>query len=59
MNKTNIITQEQMMEVLNKCYDAITDGLPNTPSCDSMAQEYLSKYESIEIATKNLYIIKL
>lgn len=49
-----IITQEQMMEVLDKCYTAATNGIPGTPTCQELASEYLEKYKTPELAAQKL-----
>ncbi len=48
----NIITQEQMMELLDKCYSAVINGLPCSKSCEALAEEYLNKYPNPETAAK-------
>lgn len=52
MNK--IITQEQMMNILDKCYDASMKGLPNMPSSTDLALEYLDRYKDTKIAAQKL-----
>lgn len=49
-----IITQEQMMEVLDKCYNAATNGISGTPTCQELASEYLEKYKTPELAAQKL-----
>lgn len=49
-----IITQEQMMEVLDKCYNAATNGIPGSPTCQELASEYLEKYKTPELAAQKL-----
>lgn len=53
MEKT-LITQEQMMEVLDKCYEGAMNGLPGSKSCDVLANDYLSKYKDSTVAAKKL-----
>lgn len=53
MNK-QLITQEQIMNVLDKCYDASMKGLPGAPSSTDLAFEYLEKYKDSEIAAQKL-----
>lgn len=50
----SIITQEQMMEILDRCYTAATNGLPGTPTCQDLASEYLEKYKIPELAAQKL-----
>lgn len=47
------LTEEQLLNVLNKCYAAALDGIPETKTCYDLASEYLSKYGSKEEAAKN------
>lgn len=47
------LTEEQLLTVLNKCYAAALDGIPETKTCYDLASEYLSKYGSKEEAVKN------
>lgn len=47
------LTEEQLLNVLNKCYAAALDGIPKTKTCYDLASEYLSKYGSKEKAVKN------
>ena len=50
----SLITQEQMMEVLNKCYNSAMNGLPGSKPCDVLARDYLDKYKSPTLAAKKL-----
>lgn len=52
--KKPLITQEQMMELLEKCYDGAMNGLPGMPSCEALAREYLGRHSSPEIAAKQM-----
>lgn len=47
-----LITHEQMMDVLDKCYNQAIAGIPGSKSCDDLASEYLSKYSDPHIAAK-------
>lgn len=47
------LTEEQLLNILNKCYAAALDGIPEAKTCYDLASEYLSKYGSREEATKN------
>jgi len=49
-----LITQEQMMEVLDKCYEGAMNGLPGSKPCDVLANEYLEKYKDPTVAAKKL-----
>lgn len=46
-------TQEQLLDILNKCYKAALDGIPNTKTCYDLAQEYISKYPTQKQAIDN------
>lgn len=45
------LTEDQVMSALNKCYEAALNGLPNTPNCYEIAEQYLNKYGDAEKAT--------
>ena len=47
-----LITQEQMTELLDKCYFGAINGLPGSKSCKVLATEYLSKYADPKVAAK-------
>lgn len=49
-----IITQEQIMDVMSKCYQAALDGLPGSKSCEELAREYVDRYKASTIAAKEL-----
>lgn len=49
-----IITQEQIMDVMSKCYQAALDGLPGSKSCEALAQEYMDRYKASTIAAREL-----
>lgn len=49
-----LITQDQMMELLDKCYELSMNGLSNNKSCDQLATDYLNKYGDPKIAAKKL-----
>lgn len=49
-----IISKEQMMEVLKKCYDSAMNGLPGSPTCAEMANEYLIKHSSKQEAANRM-----
>ncbi len=50
-----IITQEQMESILSYCYDKSINGIPGvTKSVDQLADQYLKKAKSPELAAKAL-----
>jgi len=49
-----VITQEQMMDLLDKCYSWAMNGLPGSKSCEEMAAEYLNKYQDLATAAKKM-----
>ena len=49
-----IISQEKMMQVLEKCYDGAMKGLPGNKPCAELASDYLSKYSNPLSAAKHL-----
>lgn len=51
MNKS-ILPQEKIMELLNVCYDKALNGIPGTPTCYDLANEYMTKYPSSQQAVK-------
>ncbi len=49
--KKQIISQEDVMNILNSCYEKCLNGIPKTsPSVEDFANEYLNKYKTPEIA---------
>lgn len=48
------ITQEQVMSILEACYAKVVNGLPGTNDCEALAEEYLAKYGSKEVAVQHL-----
>ncbi len=52
--KKSLMTQEQMMELLEKCYDGAMEGLPGMPSCKALAEEYLGRHSTPEIAARQM-----
>lgn len=53
MAKT-LITQEQIMEVLDKGYDLAIKGLPKFDSCETLARSYTSRYDDPQEAVRHL-----
>ncbi len=49
-----LITQEQMMELLDKCYSGALNGLPGSKSCEELANEYLTKYSDPKVAAMRM-----
>lgn len=53
MSEKKTITQEDIMKLLDKCYEKSLNGIPNvSPSVEELANEYLSKHETTEKACK-------
>lgn len=51
--KKKIISQEDIMKVLDSCYDKALQGIPHiSPSVEDIANEYLKKYSTAEKACK-------
>ncbi len=51
----NIITQENMMSLLDKTYEKIQQGVPHvSPPVQKMAQDYLSKTSDNKMAAKKM-----
>lgn len=51
--KKGIITQEDVMNLLDSCYEKCLNGIPKvSPSVKDMANDYLNKYKSTEDACK-------
>lgn len=50
--KQPLITQEQMTNFLDTCYERIVAGNSAVPGCEQVAQEYLTKYKDPEVAAK-------
>lgn len=45
------ISQEDIMKILDACYDKCLNGIPKvSPNVEDMAEEYLNKYETKELA---------
>lgn len=49
-----IINQEQMMQLLDKCYSYAIQGLPGQQTCEQLAYEYLSKYGDNSVAVQKM-----
>lgn len=47
------LTQDQVMEILDKCYNEAVNGLAKSKNCVDLASEYLNRYPNTEIASKN------
>ena len=48
------INQEQVMKVLDQCYDIAIKGLATSKNCTELANEYLSRFDSQDIAVKTM-----
>ncbi len=48
------ISQEQMMDLLEKCYDMALQGVPGSKNCEDLAKDYLEKYIDPQVAAKKL-----
>lgn len=49
-----IFTQEQMSEILKTAYEKAIDGIPGLKTAAEVAEEYLEKYPTKELAIKRL-----
>lgn len=55
-SKKQLITQEEVMNLLDTCYEKCLNGLPKvSPSVENMANEYLQKYSTKEEACKAMF----
>lgn len=51
----NVISQEDLMRLMDTCYQKAVDGLEFViPSVDEMASDYTTKYKSVERASKEM-----
>jgi hypothetical protein len=55
----SIISPEQMMKALEKCYDGAMNGLPGSKTCEEMANEYMRKYSSRQEAARKLIDVQV
>lgn len=52
-DKKAIISQEDIMKILDSCYEKCLNGIPKvSPNVEDMANDYLQKYETKELACK-------
>lgn len=52
-DKKTIMSQEDVMKILDTCYDKCMNGIPKvSPNIEDFANEYLNKYKTPEIACK-------
>ena len=52
-DKKAIISQEDIMKILDSCYEKCLNGIPKViPNVEDMANDYLQKYETKELACK-------
>ncbi len=47
------MTVDDLSEILSKCYNAALKGIPNTKTCYELADEYIAKYQTKELAINN------
>ena len=53
--KKKLLSQEDIMKLLDNCYDKCLNGIPQvSPSIEQMANDYLKKHESEENACKEM-----
>ena len=51
--KKHVITQEDIMNLLDSCYEKCLNGIPKvSPSVEDMAADYLKKHKSTEEACR-------
>lgn len=43
------LTQDQVMEILDKCYNEAVNGLARSKNCVDLAAEYLNRYPNTEM----------
>lgn len=54
-NNTEIISQDDIMKILDNCYEACLNGIPKvSDDVKLVADEYLNKYKNKEIACKKM-----
>ena len=46
------LTQEVIMQILDACYGKALDGIPGTPTCYDLAEEYMTRYSSPQKAAE-------
>ncbi len=53
--KNGLVTQETIMNFLDSCYEKCLTGIPKvSPSVEEMADDYLKKHKSTEVACKTM-----
>ena len=53
INKKPAVSQEDVMKLLDSCYEKCLNGIPKvSPSVEEMANHYISKYKTKELACK-------
>lgn len=52
--KKQIVTQEDIIKLLDSCYEKCLNGIPGSPSVETMAKDYLKKSKSPEKACKKM-----
>ena len=53
------LTQDQVMEILDKCYSEAVNGLAKSKNCVDLVAEYLNRYPNTEIAVKTMISNKI
>ena len=53
------ISEEDMMELLDKSYEGAINGIPGTKNCYEVAEEYLEKYKDPKVAADKFIDCKL
>lgn len=48
------ISQEQMVSALDQCYDLAVKGLPTSPTCKDLADQYLERYKDLDTAVSKM-----
>lgn len=53
--KKSLITQEDIMKILETCYQKSLNGIKNvSPSVEDFANNYLNKHETVQLAAKSM-----
>lgn len=48
------ISQEQMVSALDQCYELAVKGLPTSPTCKDLADQYLERYKDLDTAVSKM-----
>jgi len=57
--KKPFLTQEQVMELLDKCYQGAISGIPGSKPCGDLAEEYLNRYPDRKTAAQKLIDVQV